>query len=206
MSPSMMKLPNLAGFEGLIDLDRRGVDIRPTLLRVLTDQYLHRRIHTPDEERQYTELTLRLLDETDVPARAAVATRLAAHANAPRAIILRLARDVLTVAEPVLRSSPQLAQADLDAIARERGPTYAAIIAERTSPQPAPQSASRPSALPAAARTSQTQRPTPPPRQAPPVSASRTDGCTQVSGTVEAAMPDVKPDRPPEMTPDMRPE
>ena len=94
----MMKLPNLAGFEGLIDLDRRGVDIRPTLLRVLTDQYLHRRIHTPDEERQYTELTLRLLDETDVPARAAVATRLATHANAPRAVILRLARDVLTVA------------------------------------------------------------------------------------------------------------
>jgi len=200
----MMKLPNLAGFEGLIDLDRRGVDIRPTLLRVLTDQYLHRRIHTPDEERQYTELTLRLLDETDVPARAAVATRLAAHANAPRAIILRLARDVLTVADPVLRSSPQLAQADLDAIARERGPTYAAIIAERTSPQPAPQSASRPAAPPAAARPSQAQRPTP--RQAPLVSASRTDGCTQVSAAVEANMPDVTPDRQPEMTPDMRPE
>src|SRR5215510_1463959 len=127
----MMKLPNLAGFEGLIDLDRRGVDIRPTLLRVLTDQYLHRRIHTLAEERQYTELALRLLDETDVPARTAVATRLAAHANAPRAIILRLARDVLTVAEPVLRSSSQLAPADLDAIVRERGPTYAAIIAER---------------------------------------------------------------------------
>src|SRR5262249_29358226 len=125
------KLPNLAGFEGLIDLDRRGVDIRPTLLRVLTDQYLHRRVHTPDEERQYTELALRLLDETDVPARTAVATRLAAHANAPRAIILRLARDVLTVAEPVLRSSSHLPPADLDAIVRERGPTYAAIIAER---------------------------------------------------------------------------
>jgi len=202
----MIKLPNLAGFEGLIDLDRRGVDIRPTLLRVLTDQYLHRRIHTPDEERQYTELTLRLLDETDVPARAAVATRLAAHANAPRAIILRLARDVLTVAEPVLRSSPQLAQADLEAIARERGPAYAAIIAERTSPQPAPQSASRPAAPPRDAPPSQAQRPTPPPRQVPPVSASRTDGCTQMSAAMEANMPDVKPDRQPEMTPDMRPE
>jgi hypothetical protein len=138
----MMKLPNLAGFEGLIDLDRRGVDIRPTLLRVLTDQYLHRRVHTPAEERQYTELTLRLLDETDVPARAAVAARLAAHACAPRAIILRLARDVLTVAEPILRLSPQLAAADLDAIARERGGDYAAIIATRAAPQspPRPQS------------------------------------------------------------------
>ena len=134
----MMKLPNLAGFEGLIDLDRRGVDIRPTLLRVLTAQYLHRRAHTQDEDRQYTELTLRLLDETDVPTRAAVAARLATHAGAPRAIILRLARDVLTVAEPILRLSPQLAAADLDAIARERGRDYAAIIATRAVPQPAP--------------------------------------------------------------------
>ena len=144
----MMKLPNLAGFEGLIDLDRRGVDIRPTLLRVLTDQYLHRRIHSPAEDRQYTELTLRLLDETDVPARAAVAARLAAHACAPRAIILRLARDVLTVAEPILRLSPQLATADLDAIARERGGDYAAIIATRavqqSPPQPQPQAMSTP--------------------------------------------------------------
>jgi hypothetical protein len=206
----MMKLPNLAGFEGLIDLDRRGVDIRPTLLRVLTDQYLHRRIHTLDEERQYTELTLRLLDETDVPARAAVATRLAAHPNAPRAIILRLARDLLPVAEPVLRSSPQLAQADLDAIARERGPTYAAIIAERASSRPTPHSASRPSTPPTVARPGevqrQAQRPTPPQRHAPPISASRTDGCAAVGAAVEANTPNVKPDMKPDLQPDMTPD
>jgi hypothetical protein len=201
----MMKLPNLAGFEGLIDLDRRGVDIRPTLLRVLTDQYLHRRIHTPDEERQYTELTLRLLDETDVPARTAVATRLATHANAPRAIILRLARDVLTVAEPVLRSSPQLAPADLDTIARERGPTYAAIIAERTSSQTASQSAPRPSAPLTAARPSQPQRPTPPQRQAWPVSPARADDTAEVSAAVNANTPNVKPDIQPDMTRDVTP-
>jgi hypothetical protein len=195
----MMKLPNLAGFEGLIDLDRRGVDIRPTLLRVLTDQYLHRRIHTPDEERQYTELTLRLLDETDVPARTAVATRLATHANAPRAIILRLARDVLTVAEPVLRSSPQLAPADLDTIARERGPTYAAIIAERTSSQTASQSAPRPSAPLTAARPSQPQR------QAWPVSPARADDTAEVSAAVNANTPNVKPDIQPDMTRDVTP-
>src|SRR5258705_10647136 len=206
----MMKLPNLAGFEGLIDLDRRGVDIRPTLLRVLTDQYLHRRIHTLDEERQYTELTLRLLDETDVPARAAVATRLAAHPTAPRAIILRLARDLLAVAEPVLRSSPQLAPADLDAIARDRGPTYAAIIAERTSSRPTPHSASHPSTPPTVARPNemqrQAQRPTPPQRQAPPVSASRTDGCTAVGAAVEANTPNVKPGMKPDLQPDMTPD
>src|SRR5262249_5349221 len=199
----MMKLPNLAGFEGLIDLDRRGVDIRPTLLRVLTDQYLHRRIHTPDEDRQYTELTLRLLDETDVPARAAVATRLAPHATAPRAIILRLARDVLTVAEPVLRSSPQLAQADLDAIVRERGPGYAAIIAERASALPTLPSTSQLSAPPTAAAPSQVQRqaqrPMPPRRHT--ISTSGSDGCMEVGATVDANMSNMKPDRQPDMSP-----
>src|SRR5262245_23139308 len=201
----MMKLPNLAGFEGLIDLDRRGVDIRPTLLRVLTDQYLHRRVHTLAEERQYTELTLRLLDETDVPARTAVATRLATQANAPHAVILRLARDVFTVAEPVLRSSPQLAPADLDAIARERGPTYAAIIAERSSPQPTPQAASRPSAPLTAAPASQPQRPALPQRQARSASASGTDGCKVVGAAVEAHTSDGEPDIQPVMTPDVIP-
>jgi hypothetical protein len=202
----MMKLPNMAGFEGLIDLDRRGVDIRPTLLRVLTDQYLHRRVHTPDEERQYTELTLRLLDETDVPARAAVATRLAAHASAPRAIILRLARDVLTVAEPVLRSSSQLAPADLDAIARERGPTYAAIIAERASSQSAAPSVSRPMTAATVPRPHQPQRPTAPQPHARPGSPSGTDDTTEVSAAVNANTPAVKPDAKFDMTPDMTPD
>ena len=172
----MMKLPNLAGFEGLIDLDRRGVDIRPTLLRVLTDQYLHRRSHTPDEERQYTELTLRLLEETDIPARAAVAARLAPHAGAPRAIILRLARDVINVAEPILRLSPQLAPADLETIMRERGPAHAAIIAKRAVPQSAPQFASRPAPLPAAAPSNPAPALRPAPPQGQPMAKS--DGTT----------------------------
>jgi hypothetical protein len=192
----MMKLPNLAGFEGLIDLDRRGVDIRPTLLRVLTDQYLHRRAHTPDEERQYTELTLRLLEETDVPARAAVASRLAPHACAPRAIILRLARDVLTVAEPILRLSPQLAAADLDAIARERGADYAAIIAARTAPQPAPQGGSQAisTSPPAAARpnlapTTKSARPP----QPQPMATSPAGGTADVSAP-RTPLPDIRSD------------
>jgi hypothetical protein len=191
----MMKLPNLAGFEGLIDLDRRGVDIRPTLLRVLTDQYLHRRIHTLAEERQYTELTLRLLDETDVPARAAVAARLAAQACAPRAIILRLARDVLMVAEPILRLSPQLAAADLDAIARERGGDHAAIIAMRAVSQSAPQldSPTMSTPVPAAvrpelARSARPAQPQPQPTATSPV------GRTVDASAPRARQPDVKPE------------
>jgi quinol monooxygenase YgiN len=135
----MTKLPSLAGLEGLINLDRQGVDIRPTLLRVITDQYMQTPIHTPDEERQFTELALRLLDETDISTRAAVSTRLARHACAPRPIVLQLARDVLEVAEPMLRQSSCLTPDDLSAIAAERGPSYAELIAMRPKPAiPAP--------------------------------------------------------------------
>jgi hypothetical protein len=122
------------GLEGLIDLDRQGVDIRPTLLRVLTDQYLQSAGHTPEEERQYTELALRLIDETDIATRAAVAARLATDPAAPRVILLQLARDVLAVAEPILRHSPCLTPQDCDAIVRERGPSYAEFMARRGEP------------------------------------------------------------------------
>ena len=117
----MIALPPLAGLEGLLNLNHQGIDIRPTLLRVLTDQYLQASVHTADEERQFTELTLRLLDEMEIATRAAVAQRLAPHASAPRPIILQLARDVLDVAEAVLLQSPCLTPDDLSAIVAERG-------------------------------------------------------------------------------------
>jgi hypothetical protein len=50
----MTNLPMFPGFDGLMTLSRReGVDIRPTLLRVLTDLYVQTSAHTDDEERQY---------------------------------------------------------------------------------------------------------------------------------------------------------
>jgi hypothetical protein len=151
--PPMMKLPSLAGLEGLLNLDRQGVDIRPTLLRVITDQYLQKAVHTPEEERQFTELALRLLDETEIPTRAAVAKRLAPHAIAPRAIVAQLARDVIEVAEPILLHSPCLTPDDLSAIAAERGPTYADIIATRGQPEPSPPVAAVVAPPPARPRT-----------------------------------------------------
>ena len=54
------------GFDGLITLSRReGVDIRPTLLRVLTDLYVQTSRHREDEARQFVELTSRLIDQVD---------------------------------------------------------------------------------------------------------------------------------------------
>jgi len=128
---------NLAGLDGLLDLERRdGVDIRSTLLRVLTDQYVQKPTHTPDDERHYTELALRLIEETDYIARTAVAERLARYPAAPHAIIERLARDIIQVAGPVLQQSPCLTPAELDAIANECGGAHAAVIAARGRAEP----------------------------------------------------------------------
>jgi hypothetical protein len=127
--------PGTPNLEGLDDLARlRGVDTRPTLARVLTDLYVQKRAHTLDEETHYTELVLRLLDGVDVATRAVVAKKLATYPAAPRAVVLRLARDVIDVAEPVLRHSPCLPGAELAAIATECSSLHAAAIAMRGNP------------------------------------------------------------------------
>src|ERR1700688_3220470 len=131
--------PTFASLEGLLEHGQRdGFDIRPTLLRVLTDLYLQKPTHPPDDERYYTELALRLINSTDVPARAAVAERLAHYSAAPRAVVLRLARDVIDVAGPVLRHSPGLTIADLELIMVDCGAAHAAIIATRLRRQEPP--------------------------------------------------------------------
>jgi hypothetical protein len=79
------------GFDGLMTLSRReGVDIRPTLLRVLTDLYVQANAHSADEERQFIELTSRLIDEVDDATRAAVRARLAIYPGTPVEILERL--------------------------------------------------------------------------------------------------------------------
>ena len=130
----MTTLPNL---DGLIALARQdGVDIRPTLLRVLTDMYVQKGTHTRGEEEHFTELALSLLGGLDVPTRAAIAKKLAPYAQAPRAVISRLARDVIEVAEPILKHSPRLTGDDLVAVIRECGSQHAAVIGARNSAPP----------------------------------------------------------------------
>jgi hypothetical protein len=84
---------------------RDGVDMRPTLLRVLTDLYVQKPTHAPDEELHYTELALRLLDAVDIGTRRAVAECLAQYASSPLPVIERLARDLPDVAS-ALRAQP----------------------------------------------------------------------------------------------------
>jgi hypothetical protein len=76
--------PLFPRFDGLMTLSRReGVDIRPTLLRVLTDLYVQTSVHSGEEERQFVELTSRLIDQVDDATRAAVRARLAVYPNTP---------------------------------------------------------------------------------------------------------------------------
>jgi hypothetical protein len=98
----VMKTPSLSSLNGLADIGlRSGVDMRPTLIRVLTDLYVQKLAHTADEERHYTELALRLLDGVDVPTRATVAARLAMHLSPPMGVIQYLVNDLPEIAAPL---------------------------------------------------------------------------------------------------------
>jgi hypothetical protein len=97
-----MKTPTLSSLNGLADIGlRSGVDMRPTLIRVLTDLYVQKLAHTADEERHYTELALRLLDGVDAATRAAVSTRLAKHLSPPLRVIQYLVNDLPEIAAPL---------------------------------------------------------------------------------------------------------
>jgi uncharacterized protein (DUF2336 family) len=86
-----MNVPASVSLDSLTDLGTRsGIDVRPTLLRVLTDLYVQKPTHTPEEDRQYTELALRLMEAVDVATRATVAARLATHPFAPVEVVARL--------------------------------------------------------------------------------------------------------------------
>jgi Uncharacterised protein conserved in bacteria (DUF2336) len=94
--------PSFPGFDGLMTLSRReGVDIRPTLLRVLTDLYVQARAHSVEEVRQFVELTSRLIDQVDDATRAAVRARLAIYPGTPVETLQQLG---LRPAQPAART------------------------------------------------------------------------------------------------------
>lgn len=138
--------------EGLDSLARRdGVDVQPTLLRVLTDLYVQKATHTSEEERHYTELALRLIESVDLQTRATVAKKLGPYAGTPPSVARRLARDVIDVADPILRHTQVLNVAELDAIARDFGINHAVVIAARRGPEQ--KAVTQPVKVPAAAPT-----------------------------------------------------
>ena len=77
--------------DSLVDLAcRDGVDIRPTLLRVVTDLYVQKPNHSAEEETQFVELALGLIEAVDPQTRAVVAATLAGYRGAPAAVLRKL--------------------------------------------------------------------------------------------------------------------
>ena len=86
--------------------NRDGVDIRPTLLRVMTDLYVQKPMHSAEEEQHFTELALRLIDLVDAETRSIVADKIGRYPNAPAAVRQRLLRDQITIGAPPSRRPP----------------------------------------------------------------------------------------------------
>jgi hypothetical protein len=110
----MTATPLFPGFDGLMTLSRReGVDIRPTLLRVLTDLYVQASAHSGDEERQFVELASRLIEEVDDATRAAVRARLAIYPATPAEILSKLGlrrsspNQIMPVASAIFAAPPE---------------------------------------------------------------------------------------------------
>jgi uncharacterized protein (DUF2336 family) len=131
-----MEIPNLSGLDSFAEIGLRGgVDMRPTLIRVLTDLYMQKLRHTAEEERHYTELALRLLDSVDTPTRLAVATRLARHLAPPLRVIQYLVKDLPDVAAP-LRNHPALQQPPAQAVAPAEPPPAPVVVQPPVVAQP----------------------------------------------------------------------
>lgn len=88
----MVKPPASDPLDSLVDLAcRDGVDIRPTLLRVVTDLYVQKPLHSAEEETQFVELALGLVEAVDLQTRVAVAAALSAYPAAPAVVLQKLA-------------------------------------------------------------------------------------------------------------------
>jgi hypothetical protein len=66
----------------------------------MTDLYVQKPQHSEQEERHFTELSLRLIDLVDAGTRAAVANKIAGYAPAPPAVRQRLLKDLIAIKPP----------------------------------------------------------------------------------------------------------
>ena len=110
-----MKSTAYPSLDGLVDLAcRDGVDVRPTLLRVLTDLYVQKPTHSSEETTRYVELVLGLIDSVDDATRTAVAASLSGYAAAPAAVLARLGRAGAPPAAPRMEPAGATAPTDTD--------------------------------------------------------------------------------------------
>jgi hypothetical protein len=137
-----MESGSLSSLDNLTHLGfRDGVDMRPTLIRVLTDLYVQKLAHSYEEKRHFTELALRLLDSVDAATRLAVATRLARHLAPPVRVMARLASDLPEIAalvrtHPVLQPKQENKPAPPQTLPQAKAPPAAQTPLARQAPLP----------------------------------------------------------------------
>lgn len=124
---------DLLPLETLDRLSRQeGVDVRPILIRVLTDLFVQKPHHAPEEIARYEELALQLLDAVDLGTRAIVAGKLADEPRAPRSVIARLLADDFTVSAPILARFADAPRDTLIELALDGGVMEASAVAARS--------------------------------------------------------------------------
>lgn len=124
---------DLLPIETLERLSRQeGVDVRPTLVRVLTDLFVQKAHHAPEEIARYEELALQLLDVVDAETRAIVARKLADDERAPASLIARLLDDAPDVAAPIIARFARVPRTLLLSLALDGGVLEASAVARRS--------------------------------------------------------------------------
>ncbi len=102
------------------------------LLRASTELFVQAIAHDRDEIRRYEDLAFYLVPRVKQEDRIFVAGKLAVRIDAPVSVVRLLARDVIEVAEPILRHSPVLGSLDLLSAIAATEPAHHRLIAGRT--------------------------------------------------------------------------
>src|SRR3954466_9489435 len=98
LSDQELNNPELNGLMKLSN--REGVDIRPTLLRVITDLYLQKSDHSAQASQRYERLALKLIEHVDAKTKATIAQKIAGYPNAPASVRQRLLKEYIRVKAP----------------------------------------------------------------------------------------------------------
>jgi hypothetical protein len=115
----------------LISLALSTQNREAALLRATTDLFVHGGHHTPDEIQRFEELAIHFLPKVLVSDRAYVAESLSTRADAPAAVLRRLAKDLIEVATPILKRARVLSSDDLLDIVENTGPLHHRMLATR---------------------------------------------------------------------------
>ncbi|MEM8771782.1 MAG: DUF2336 domain-containing protein [Pseudomonadota bacterium] len=105
---------------------------RRDLLREITDVFMTTPDRYTSSEMQHFDVIMsRVTEQVETALRRELAEKLADVPNAPQGLIRQLARDEISVAEPVLARSDALTEEDLLGIVRQRGQEHMRAITKR---------------------------------------------------------------------------